>query len=167
MAGWKTNLSLLQLDPRVDKKVVDDRMRELTKEGARVWLEAALSVVPTWSRASRATFEALAQAVGYKVSYGPVRSRSDRRSLGLRTGFGGIERRALGTYAFYYRSDLEYLNFNESNVATVGVAGVFKGLINPTPYNFRQLGNTAFQEFWRRQAPDVLRNVRIQARKIT
>lgn len=165
MAGWKVKLSLLQVDPRV-KDRIDDEMRDLTKEGAKIWLDAALELVPTWSRASRATFEALAQAVGYTVSYGPLRANKDRRQLGLRTGFGGIEKKALGTYSFYYRSDLEYLNFNESNVATVGVAGVFKGLINPTPYNFRQAGNKAFQDFWRSQAPDVIRTVRIESRKI-
>ena len=164
MAGWKTKLSLLQLDPRL-KNEIDNAMLELTKQGARLWLQAALEIVPTWSRASRATFEALAQAVGYKVTYGPIRSKKDRRALGLSTGFGGLERKGLGSYTFYYRSDLEYLNFNESNVARVGVAGVFRGLINPTPYNFREAGNRAFQKFWRGAAPRVIRNVRVESGK--
>jgi hypothetical protein len=164
MAGWKANLSLLQLDPRLQENV-DKQMLDLTKEAARVWLDAALAIVPTWSRASRATFEALAQAVGYTVTYGPIRSFTDRRPLGLRTGFGGLTREAKASYSFYYRSDLEYLNYNESNVARVGVAGVFKGLINPTPYNFREAGEKAFRKFAQDKLGLVLRNVRITSGK--
>lgn len=164
MAGWKARLSLLQLDPRLQEDV-DRQMRQLAEEAARVWLDAVLAIVPTWSRASRATFEALAQAVGYKVTYGPVRAFSDRRPLGLSTGFGGLMREAKGSYSFYYRSELRYLNFNESNVARVGVAGVFKGLINPTPYNFKDAGEKAFRAFAKRKLGLVLRNVRIESTK--
>lgn len=151
MAGWKTNLSLLQLSPGRALDDADGEVKRLTEEAARVWLDAALKVVPTWSRASRATFEALAQAVGYNVTYGPLRAFSDRTALGLKTGFGGLTRRASGSWEFYYRSELEYLNFNESNVARVGVAGVFKGLLNPTPYNFREAGNKAVEAWFRGQ----------------
>lgn len=165
MAGWRTNLSLLQINPNLVKDV-DAEVRQLVEEGARVWLDAALAIVPTWSRASRATFEALAQAVGYNVTYGPIRSRKDRRGLGLANGFGGIETSGRGSYAFFYRSSLEYLNFNESNRATVGVAGVFKGLINPTPYNFREAGEKAYNAWLRKQTIQSLANLRIRSGKI-
>lgn len=165
MAGWKANLSLLQVDPKLVDEV-DAKVKAITEEGARVWLDAALAIVPTWSRASRATFEALAQAVGYNVTYGPIRSFRDRKPLGLKTGFGGVNRNAKGSYEFYYRSELDYLNFNESNSARVGVAGVFKGLIRPTPYNFREAGQRAFLEFAKRKTPEILGQVSIKAKKI-
>lgn len=151
MAGWTTNLRLLQLKPGNPLADADVETRKLTEEAARVWLDAALKVVPTWSRASRATFEALAQAVGYNVTYGPVRAFSDRTPLGLKTGFGGIRKIGPANYEFYYRSELDYLNFNESNVARVGVAGVFKGLIHPTPYNFRDIANKAVESWFKSQ----------------
>lgn len=165
MAGWKARLELLQLDPRLVEDV-DAQMLELTKEAARVWLDTVLGIVPTWSRASRATFESLAQAVGYNVTYGPLRSFKDRKPLGLSTGFGGLTREAKGSYSFYYKTSLDYLIFNESNVAKIGVAGVFKGLINPTPYNFREAGEKAFRDFAKKKLGLVLRNVRITAGKI-
>lgn len=150
MAGWKADLRLLSLDLRRFSKSVDDKMLEATKEGARVWLDTVLAIVPTWSGASRATFEALAQAVGYRVTYGPIRSFTDRRRLGQGTGFGGLRREGAGKYSFYYRTDLRYLLFNEANQARVGEAGVFKGLINPTPYKFFDAGEKAFLEYAQR-----------------
>lgn len=165
MAGWQTKIELLKLDPRLQRNV-DEEIKQLVILGARKWLDAALAIVPTWSRASRATFEALAQAVGYKVTYGPVRSFVDRQGLGLATGFGGIERKAKGFYTFYYRTNLRYLIFNESNKAVVGKAGVFRGLINPTPYNFRDAGQRAFEEFMRRQRVESLANLRIKSERI-
>lgn len=165
MAGWKAKLELLQLDPNLQRDI-DKEMLEITKEAARVWLTAALSIVPTWSRASRATFESLAQAVGFEVTYGPIRSFNDRKSLGLSTGFGGLTREALGSYSFFYKTELRYLIFNESNVARVGVAGVFRGLINPTPYNFREAAEKAFKEFSRQKLGLALRDVRITSGKI-
>ena len=142
--GWKAELKGLYLPLPVVKNAIDKRVREATEEGARVWLKTVLSIIPTWSGASRATFEALAQSVGFTVVYGPIRANKDRRSLGQGTGFGGVTRDSTGHYSFYYRTELRYLLFNEANVARVGVGGVFKGLINPTPYKFFEKGEQAF-----------------------
>lgn len=122
-------------------------MLEATREGARIWLDTVLSIVPTWSGASRATFEALAQSVGYTVTYGPIRSFKDRRQLGQGTGFGGVRREGASHYVFYYRTTLDYLIYNEANQARVGQAGVFKGLIHPTPYKFFDAGEKAFRQY--------------------
>jgi hypothetical protein len=146
MAGWKANLKGLYLPLPIIKGAIDRRVLNSTKEGARVWLTTVLAIVPTWSGASRATFEALAQAVGFTVTYGPITAFKDRRALGQGAGHGGLEKTP-GGYSFYYRTDLRYLIFNEANVATVGVAGVFKGLINPTPYKFFEAGERAFKAY--------------------
>ena len=148
MAGWRANLNGLHLPLPGIRAAIDSRVLESTKIGARIWLTEVLSIVPTWSGASRATFEALAQAVGFTVTYGPIRSFKDRRSLGQGAGVGGIRKTKDG-YEFYYSTSLRYLVFNEANVATVGVAGVFKGLINPTPYKFFEKGEKAFLEYAR------------------
>lgn len=162
MAGWKAGLRLLILDKEGAEKAIDKLLLEEVKVGARIWLKTVLAIVPTWSGASRATFEALAQAVGFNVTYGPIRSFKDRRPLGLGTGFGGLER-GRGGYQFYYRTSLRYLEFNEANRATVGVAGVFRGLINPTPYKFFDAGEKAFLDY----AKTVrLPTIRIQSRAI-
>jgi len=147
MAGWEANLRGLNLRLPVVQKAIDRKVRESTKRGAHVWLDTVLAIVPTWSGASRATFEALAQAVGYTVSYGPIRSFQDRRGLGQGTGFGGLVKTGPASYAFTYRTDLRYLIFNEANEARRGVAGVFKGLITPTPYKFFEKGEAAFLEY--------------------
>lgn len=162
MAGWKANLKGLNLRLPIVKNQIDKRVLESTKEGARIWLDTVLAIVPTWSGASRATFEALAQAVGYNVTYGPIRSFKDRRSLGQGTGFGGIEKTPAG-YSFTYRTTLRYLEFNEANRATVGVAGVFKGLINPTPYKFFDAGERAFLKYASKVRLPV---IKITSRKI-
>lgn len=145
--GWKKSLKRIELNlPHLDV-VINAKMLELTKEGARVWLKAALEKIPTWQGASRATFEALAQSVDFKVTYGPIRGFTDTRPLGSTNGFGGWYRVRDGSYEFYYASTLAYLNWNDQNEAPVGVAGVKWGLINATPYHFTQAALEAFLEF--------------------
>jgi hypothetical protein len=105
--------------------------------------------VPTWSRASRATFEALAQAVGFNVIYGPQLSREDRLVLGLQTGRGGVETTNV-SWHFFYETDLRYLAYNELNHVVFGVApNVFRraGLTHPTPYHFQDAGKAAFEAY--------------------
>ena len=162
-AGWKANLRGLYLPLPIIKNAIDRRVLESTKQGARVWLTAVLELVPTWSGASRATFESLAQAVGYSVQYGPITAFHDRKALGLSTGFGGLQKNGKAGYEFYYSTELKYLLFNEANVATVGVAGVFKGLINPTPYKFFAAGEAAFKAYAKTVSLPV---IKIESKKI-
>lgn len=145
--GWRKTLLRVDLNIGQYEKAVEDRMLEAVKQGARIWLQTALSIIPTWSGASRATFEPLAQAVGYTVSYGPIRAFYDGRPLGSSSGFGGIEKDRRGSYSFFYSSNLFRLNFNESNQASVGVGGVKWGLLNATPYNFVEAANEAFTNY--------------------
>lgn len=146
MAGWSRNLKTLELDLQKLEADIDKLLDEKIKIAARIWLTTVLEIVPTWSGASRATFEALAQAVGAVVTYGPIVSFEDRRPLGSVTGWGGLEKYP-ALHLFYYRTRLEYLIFNEANVARLGVAGVFKGLITPTPYKFFEKAELAFLNY--------------------
>lgn len=145
--GWRKSLKRIELNlPRLEG-VINDQMLEYTKEGARIWLREALSHIPTWSGASRATFEALAQSVGFKVTYGPITAFYNRKPLGASNGFGGWYKEGDGHFVFYYSSTLDYLNWNDQNEAPVGVAGVKWGLLNATPYYFTQAANEAFLEY--------------------
>lgn len=144
--GWKRNLKTVSLAGNFESKL-DQYVASVTKASARVWLTEALSHVPTWSGASRATFEALAQSVGFIVTYGPITAFYNRQPLGTANGFGGLQRMGVGFHTFYYSSQLKYLNFNDKNVAYVGVGGVKWGLIHATPYQFVAKANIEFKEF--------------------
>lgn len=144
---FRAQVSLVEFDRNGYLKELDDRMRENVMEAARSWLRTVLVIIPTWSRASRATFAELANAVGYAVTYGPIRSKKDRLILGLQTGRGGVDFKK-GSWHFFYETDLRYLAYNEFNRVIVGQApNVFKGLINPTPYKFQEAGRADFESF--------------------
>lgn len=118
-----------------------------TREAGRVWLARVLVIIPTWSRASRATFESLAQAVGFNITYGPILSRKDRLLLGLQTGRGGLDV-TKNSWHFFYETDLRYLAYNEFNNASPGPPPrPFGQLVHPTPYKFQDAGQAAFEEF--------------------
>ena len=147
---YKTQLNEIDFDLDGYINHLDEHMRDMTKEAARSWLTKVLSIVPTWSRASRATFEALGQSTGFIVSYGPIRAPKDRWSLGKSTGRGELEFTNT-SWSFWYETDLRYLAYNDQNAAIYGVApGVFSraGIPN-TPYNFVEAGQIDFKSFAR------------------
>lgn len=143
---WKANLKTIDFDLRSYKAELDRFLVEETKESAKSWLRTVLVIIPTWSRASRATFEALANEVGFHISYGPQKSKKDRLSLGLQTGRGGLDIKKFKTYHFFYETDLRYLAYNNENLAKPGPPPQpFGELTNPTPYNFDEAGKNDFE----------------------
>lgn len=146
---FTSELSLIDLDLRGYERAVDRELTEKTKEAARSWLRTVLVIIPTWSGASRATFEDLASKVGFNVTYGPQRSFKNRRPLGRATGRGNVSREG-HTWFFTYETDLRYLAYNEFNHVVFGQApNVFRreGLLNPTPYRFQEAGRKDFESF--------------------
>jgi len=147
---FRPQISLIEFDLVGYLDDVDDKMVEHTKEAAKRYLTAVLRIIPTWSRASRATFNALAEAVGFNLTYGPILSRKDRLELGLSTGRGGIETDNFSYWKFFYETDLRYLAYNEYNQVIFGKApNVFSrtGLTHPTPYHFQDAGQLAFEDY--------------------
>src|SRR5690606_12236487 len=125
MMKFTAEIYQIHFDRRAYEKYLQEVMAETVKEAARSWLRTVLVIIPTWSRASRATFEELANAVGFDISYGPIRSKEDRLILGLTTGRGGVENKKT-SWHFFYETNLEYLTYNEYNRVIYGVApGVF------------------------------------------
>ncbi len=140
---------------------LDAKMQLSTEQAARVWLRAALENVPDWSGASRATFEQLADAVGERVNINIAENAPDRIALGRLNSRGGIERIGKASWRFFYENNLRYLAANETTTVTVGEAGVRWGLIEPTPYNFRDAANAAAEAF---TANITLPRIEIQSR---
>lgn len=152
---WKPNFKALKLDLTAYKTELDRYMQDWIKQAAQRWLQATvISIIPTWSKASRATFQALARDVGMNIPYGPQCSRKDREALGLSTGEGGVESSPSAyRWHFRYHSSLRYLAYNEYNHAVWGPEppAPFRraGLIHPTPYHFQEAGEKEFEEFAR------------------
>ena len=126
-------------------------LTEVNKEAGRIWIHAAVEVIPipTWSGASRATFQKLAREVGTSVPIGPRRAR-DRTALGRlsSTTSGVIEDKAAHYYGFQYVSDLRYLTYNEFNHAVPGPPPQPRSrAIDNTPYNFQAKGTAAWKQF--------------------
>jgi hypothetical protein len=130
---------------------LDRHLVEATKEGARKWLRTVLIIIPVWSEASHATFNELAEAVGFPISLGnSVSQFGDRRLLGYQTGRGGLDLkgRKQGNFYFFYETDLRYLAWNEYNKAVRGDgSGVWGRLRNPGPYKFQEAGANEFLSF--------------------
>ena len=145
---WTSRFRQYELDVKAYKEAVTKHLEEEIKEAAKLWLSVTVAtIIPSWSNASKATFEELARAVGTSIHYGPQLSRKDRKPLGLSTGTGGYE--AYDAEAsFWYTSSLRYLAFNDQNVATPGrPPRPFTELKNATPYNFTEKGREAFERF--------------------
>jgi len=149
---FKVNFRAIDFDLQSYKEKLHQYLEDWLKQAGREWLNATvLAVIPTWSKASRATFQKLANELGMVIPYGPQLSQKDRESLGLAAGAGsGLELDpSLYRYHFKYRSTLRYLAYNEYNRAVYGQGGVFSrsGLTHPTPYNFQDMGHIAFTSF--------------------
>ena len=151
---FKANFYAPTLDLAAYKAELNNHMEEWLKQAGRRWLDATVRVViPTWSKASKATFQKLAGELGTSVPYGPLRSLKDRESLGLSAGSqSGLELNpSAGRWHFKYQSSLRYLAYNEYNRAVFGQGGVFSrsGLRHPTLYNFQEKSLREFEDFAR------------------
>lgn len=151
---WTPKFTALTLNLSAYKAALDKHMQDWITQAAQRWLQATvLSIIPTWSKASRATFQALARDVGMSIPYGPRQSRKDREDLGLSTGEGGLESDpGRFRWHFRYHTSLRYLVYNEYNHAVQGKPPApfsSAGLTHPTPYHFQEAGEREFREFAR------------------
>lgn len=148
--------------PRIDEKaflrVLDERMGKRIEDAAKAWLNAiVLSVIPIWSGASRATFSKLARAVGQPLSLAGISSNrvlisSSPGRWGPQAGYSnskGFVTKDNAKYTFTYQTTLFHLVFNEQFDGNANpIAGrVFSTLKQPGPYNFRTIGQEAFNDY--------------------
>lgn len=145
-------------------KELDEYVASFVKEGGVKWLHATVEAVPipTWSGASRATFQKLARDLGTSVPIGPIRSRKNRTALGLSTSVGsGFFRVRYASY-FVYTTQLRYLRYNEFNLALAGPPPQpFSDNVRFTPYRFQDKGDKAWEAHARGiMLPDPLKHLR-------
>jgi hypothetical protein len=124
-------------------------LRSYNERAGQAWINAAvrLTPIPTWSGASRATFQKLAAELGTTVPIGPIRSKRDRTSLGRASsvGSGVIEDKRKAYVGFVYETDLRYLAYNEYNMAVAGLPPQpYSNNVRFTPYNFQSRAQVAW-----------------------
>lgn len=116
---------------------------EAITEAAFAWVETAISFIPVWSGASRATFAALAEDISFQIQIGTAANAPDREAQGRQESSGGVNfDRARGHFSFSYSTTLDHLIFNENFNANVKEdPKVFARLLQPGPYNFQEQAN--------------------------
>lgn len=142
----RANLKAIVVDPR-QIPVLDAAVKEVVEQAARIWVRAALAIVPDWSGASRATFQALASAVGEHVSIDVAQGAPMRIALGRLYSSGGVEKTGVASWKFYYETTLRYLIANETRTVAPRTEGLRGRMLTPTPFQFREAGNRAAQAY--------------------
>jgi len=110
------------------------------------WLNAtAISKIPVWSGASRATFLHLAQELNFPIDIqvSPT-AKTPRISLGLANSSGELDDNGNdGIVMMKYSTSLDHLVFNEYNNANA----FGHNLKTPGPYKFQDAGADAFNTY--------------------
>ena len=149
-------LQLPKLDLNSYEKLVAVEMQQTLKDAVAVWLNATVrTVVPTWSGASRATYESIANKADTSISYGPIIAHKDRRPLGRRESKSKFQ---VGKYVYFFEweTSLRYFILNEHThqvynptARDTGSGKILSpfGLKHPGPYNLSEKGMAALQSF--------------------
>jgi hypothetical protein len=146
---FKTEFKSLHLNVLAYRKVMLNTLRNLNERAGQAWIDAAVNQtpIPTWSGASRATFQKLASELGTTVPIGPIRARKDRTSLGRSTSSGSGVVQNKDYVGFVYETDLRYLAYNEYNSATKGLPPQpFSNNVRFTPYYFQDRAYSAWKK---------------------
>lgn len=141
---------LPSLDKGAYEREVTQVMTAALKEGARVWLRAAINLIPVWSGESQETLQTLARAVNMPLLIRPSstarnfpRRRGISRDVGELTAENGI-------FSFEYATDLAHLVYNEFNNANTNPdPTLFSRLITPGPYLFQMKAGQDWQNYAR------------------
>jgi hypothetical protein len=148
------------------KKALLNTMREFNELAGSAWIDTAVNrtPIPTWSGASRATFQKLASELGTSVPIGPIVANNNRVSLGRETSSesGVIEDTNSFYVGFMYKTTLAYLHYNEYNRAIAGPPPQpFSNAVRFTPYNFQSAAEKAWREVAKKaKAPSVAPYIR-------
>jgi len=157
MMKMTAHLVELSLDLKRYKKDLAKSMSDQLKEAIRVWLQAVIRpVVPTWSGASRATFEKIARSASTTIGYGALKAHKDRRSLGKRESEGSITIDKEGLYSFEWSTTLRYFILNNMSrqeyvpgAKDTGSGVIYSptGLTRPGPYNIEEKSKPVLENF--------------------
>lgn len=142
----------IEIDMEAYRRVLLNTLRNLNERAGQAWIKTAVdeTPIPTWSGASRATFQKLATELGTSVPIGPIRAPKSRVSLGKSTSAAsGTWEEGSEYVGFTYETELRYLAYNEYNKAVAGPPPQpYSNNVRFTPYNFQ---NRA-KEMWEYEA---------------
>lgn len=146
---FTTEFKSVRLNLAAYRKEMLDALRNLNEKAGQAWIDAVVNQtpIPTWSGASRATFQKLAGELGTTVPIGPIRAKKSRVSLGRATSAGsGVAERA-NYVGFVYETDLRFLAYNEYNQAVAGPPPQpYSNNVRFTPYNFQSRAYSAWAQ---------------------
>jgi len=147
---FTTDFTAIGLNLSAYKRVLLNHLRNINERAGQAWMHAVVNEtpIPTWSGASRATFQKLASELGTSVPIGPIRAKKDRIALGKGSaaGSGVIEDKVTMYVGFEYKTSLRYLAYNEYNKAVKGPPPQpYSNNVRFTPYNFQSRGLTAWK----------------------
>lgn len=143
----EADLKIMIFDHAGYDRVLLNALRNLNERAGKAWIKAAVdgAPIPTWSGASRATFQKLASELGTSVPIGPIRARKNRVALGRATSAGSGVVEEPGFVGFKYETDLRYLRYNEYNRAVAGLPPQpYSDNVKFTPYNFQSRAQAAW-----------------------
>jgi hypothetical protein len=145
---FKAEFYTMHLNMGAYEKAMLKALRKYNERAGRAWIHTAVDMtpIPTWSGASRATFQKLASELGTSVPIGSLRTKS-RVSLGRSTsaGSGIIENKSY--VGFQYSTNLRYLAYNEYNAARAGTPPApFSNNVRFTPYGFQDRARSAWED---------------------
>ena len=116
--------------------------------------------IPTWSGASRGTFQKLASALGTSVPIGFVRGPADLSHRGNALSEGEvIEDKKEAYVGFRYSTSLLHLHYNEYNRAVAGkYPRPYSNNVRFTPYKFQGRAERVRREYAKKvKLPDPYR----------
>ena len=146
--GFKTNFKWMKLDLVQYRRVMLNHLRSLNEKAGQAWIRAAVdeTPIPTWSGASRATFQRLASELGTSVPLGPIRSKTNRVALGKASSAGSGVFEKEYEVGFTYETHLQYLVYNEYNAAVQGPPPQpYSNRVRFTPYHFQPRAESAWR----------------------
>ena len=138
----------MSIDLDAYKVAMLKRLRGLNEKAGQAWINEVVNntPIPTWSGASRATFQSLARELGTTVPLGPLRTKS-RAALGRANSDSRVlEEKSKNYVGFQYSTSLRYLAYNEYHAATAGAPPrPYSNNVRFTPYHFLPRAEKSWQ----------------------
>jgi hypothetical protein len=150
----KCRFKSFELDFKTYKKVAFNAVVNINETAGKTWIRAATdeAPIPTWSGASRASFQKLARDLGTSVPLGPIRERGnlfDRIAWGRQSskGSGLVTDKGKVYLGFIYQTTLGHLIYNEYNSPVPGpYPQPWTTAVRFTPYFFQYRAWEAWNE---------------------
>jgi hypothetical protein len=146
---WKTELKSIDLNMKEYKRALFAYLKDINERAGQIWLFEATekSPIPTYSGASRASFDILAAQLNTSVPIGPLRTKS-RIAEGLASGSRSkvYADKTKWYVGFQFVTTLGHLIYNERFAANPGpYPAPWSSNVRFTPYNFIDRSNSAWK----------------------